>query len=605
MSFGGTSAVSKYDLLSSCMNSAVEEFESWGSDDWAQYNQEVESYAQEINPHGVSPEIHSQIQAGDQAFVHLSDIVTGMLTVDGQPFKFDGRQYLKGLYDQFERYPVGCRNLILIAGRQVEKSTTQAAKSVSLGMVNKAWKTLYVAPRFDQVTVFSQQRFKPMCEDSPQVMGTWVQPGRTLWQVGAKQFTNGSFFNFRSCFLSADNARGITADHLMIDEIQDIVPEAIPVLEQCQSHTRPEIRYNTYAGTAKGTSNIISRRYRNSCMFEWLVPCGGFENVGCRHWNIINEDIIQDDKYACSKCGRGINPHIGEWVAQRTELLDTRWGFRISQPMVPFKFHKDIVDVRDDPNTPRSSYLNEVLGLPYDEGTAGLTEADMQNACQEYGMLDLDTIKREFADRGLPVFAGVDYGTGEGVNPSYTVLTIGTLLHSGVFKVLWMRKLKNREAALAKQPELLDKFCRQAGVRWWGADYGFGAQNNARLASDEFRWDRVSGPNVLMEFQYVASKCWATWDQYTYRLDRNQAINRVIDAIKRPSRAQGIVFFNYGDFGDFLDDFTTVTMEYNETTNRTRWNHSLPDDALHSVLYAYHAAMQFHGVLVPTVVPKL
>ena len=605
MSFHGKVDSSLVELTEAALEQK-KDFTGWSSNEWQDYNDDMESAA-EAGLKPVSPETREKIASGAHAFVNLSDVVEGMLTVDGKPFSFTregDRRYLKGLYDLFSQYPQGCKNTILIAGRQVEKSTTQSAKSIALGLINPAYKTLYVAPRFDQVTVFSQQRFKPMCEDSLQLQGAWIQPSRTLWQVSAKQFTNGAFFNFRSCYHNADNARGITANHLLVDEIQDIVPDAIPVLEQCQSHSSEELQYNTYAGTPKSTSNIITKRWENSCQFEWLSPCGGFDGIGCNHWNFLDESIIQNDKYACTKCGKELDPHIGEWVPQRPSLLETRWGFRISQLMVPFKKHKDIIAVRNDPNIPRSSYLNECIGLPYDEGETGITREVLMNACQDYRMLTLEEIKLNYADRGLPVFGGVDYGTGIGVHPSYTVVTIGTLTHTNTFKVLWMRKLKHEEAALATQPRRIDGYFRKAGAAWIGCDWGFGAQSNERLIA-ELGWHRFGSHNLLLEFKYAGQTAEASWNGREYVVDRNQVMGRVIDSIRRPEKEWGIVFFNFEDIREFEDDFTSVYMEYNEKTGRTKYEHKLPDDGFHSVNYAFLASRQHRGLLVKTMLPQI
>lgn len=564
------------------------------AEDWLSLNAALERAADDLDI-DATPELSIAQQQ-----VNLTDLVSQYLTVDGKPFSFLGREYLRGVYDYFVDYPEGCRNILLLSSRQIEKSTTQSAKSCALAMANPAYKTLYIAPRYDQVIIFSQQRFKPMCEDSPQMMRTFVDPNKCLWQVKARQFTNGAFFNFRSCYLNADNARGISANHLLIDEIQDIVPDAIPVLEECQAHSPDNIKYNLYAGTPKSTANIITLRWENSCMFEWLTKCSG-----CNHWNMNDESIIQDDKYACARCGKAIDiRNDGVWVPKKPSLLHKRWGFRITQMMVPFKEHKHIVAKRDDPNISRAKYLNETLGLPYDEGEMGITDAVLERACKDYDMLQPADIVTKYKNKGFKIYAGVDYGTAEGSNPSFTVLTIGAMLANGIFRVLFMKKFKGSEADSVNELNLIDRLCRTAGVDWIGADWGHGAHQNARLERER-GWQRVGAQDVLMEFRYVTQKKEMTWNGKYYHIDRNQTMGRTIDAIRKCDELGGIQFFRYPQFTEFRPDLTTIYLEYNHERGTYSYQHQLPDDAFHSINYAYIAARQGSGLGLPSGLPSI
>ena len=598
--FGGTLNFSTLELFEQLIKK-TDPAEIDEAFNWEEYNKEVEELALAASEQAAATQARLvQDDTSERlAVTHISKIVGGFLTVDGQPFSFDGREYIKGLYDLVKEYPAGCRNQIWHTGRQVEKSTSQAAKSIALGIAVPAYKTLYITPRFDQVTVFSQQRFKPMCEDSKKIVGKWVKPSECLWQVGAKQFANGSFYNFRSCYLTADNSRGISANHLLIDEIQDILSENIPIVEQCQSHSSAELRFRTYAGTPKTNSNVITRRYQNSCQFEWLVKC-----EGCLHWNYLDENVIGPNFFECVRCHKQIYPKLGQWVPARPELLDKCWGFRIPQIMVPFKTHKDIKDLRDDPQTSRRQFYNECLGLPYDEGELVLTEKDMADASGAGDGQGMWTAEQayELARRNVPIFAGIDYGTAEGSTPSFTVITIGFMNTFEKFQVLYMEKLVGERANLAKQPGYLNRLMRAYGVRWVGADWGFGAPINQRLV-EEFGWARANAHHVLMEFQYVKQKNKANWSNKAnrYMIDRSQSMSDMIDAI----RNKKIVFFSYEELRPFVIDFTTIYIEFDDYHGTMRYDHQMPDDCFHSLNYAYSAALQYYGELTPRALPEV
>lgn len=564
--------------------------------DWTSYNKAAEQLAAEMAEEAQKnqQEALNDISPEDIALTTLSGIVAGLLTVDQAPFSFKGRDYIRGLYDLVEEYPIGCRNQIWQAGRQVEKSTTQSAKSIALGIAYPTYKTLYIAPRFDQVTVFSQQRFKPMCEDSKDIIGRWIDQHRMLWQVGAKQFMNGAFYNFRSCYLNADGARGISAHHLMIDEIQDVVSDAVPILEQTQSHASKEWKFNTYAGTPKTNSNVITRRFKNSCQFEWLIKCDH-----CNHWNFPDDNIVGERFFACVRCSREIYPAQGQWVPARPELLNKCWGFRLPQLIVPFKTHEDILATKHDPQVSRRQYFNECLGLAYDEGELVLVERDLIEACAAGDGQPMWAPSKAHS-MTIPKFMGIDYGTAEGEKPSWSVLTVGFMNAMGQFQVIFMEKLVGEKANLSKQPEYINKVARAFGVTWMGTDWGFGAPLNQRLV-DEFDWPRYDSRRILMEMQYVKQKLKAQWNPQAqrYMIDRNQAMTDLIDRI----RTKKVVFFHYDQFKNFTSDFTSIFIEFDPDHGTMKYDHDLPDDAFHSVNYAYMTALQYYGQLVNTSLP--
>lgn len=547
--------------------------------------------------------------AGAELTRRMVDLVEQFIYVDSKPFKFVNkersavydRSYLKPLYDFCADYPIGCRNQIWHTGRQVEKSTTQSGKAITLGAMFPAYKSLYVAPRFDQVTVFSSQRFRPMAEDSPALTEALVKPSKTLWQVGAKEFTNRSFYNFRSCYMTADGCRGISAHHLMIDEIQDILSDNIPVLEECQSHYGWEtgLRVRSYAGTPKTNNNPITRRYKLSCQFEWMTKCHA-----CNHWNFPDDNIIGQTSYVCTRCAREIYPQQhGMWVPQNRAALDKCWGFRLPQMVVPFKTHADIVEKRDDPNISRLKFYNECLGLPYDEGEVVLTEADIRSACEGGDpMMNPEQIKL-LANTGIPMFAGLDHGTGEGDHPSFTVLSIGHFIPAtSKFVVRYIKRFTGKDSALIHQPATITEICERAGVRMMMADWGFGAYQNARMVA-EMGWDWVRGTRVLMQCMYVRQREKAKFDSTSmkYLIDRNQSMIDCIDAIKRKS----ITFFNFQEFQQFMNDFTTIYLEYNDTYGTSKYDHIDPDDCFHAVNYAWMAGQQYFGNLVRPNMPTL
>lgn len=496
-------------------------------------------------------------------------------------------------------------------GFVTHNSTTLAGKAIVLGARNPAFFTLTIQPRFGQVKVFSQQRFGPMCEDSEALRKFWLS-NKCLWQVSAREFRNRSFWNFRSCFYSADAIRGVTAHHLQIDELQDIISDNIPVLEECQSHFPIHERFNLYAGTPKTTSNTLNLWWNESSQMEWLVSC-----THCSHYNYLDEKVIGLHHYICTRCGKQIYPRNGGWYPQKMSKVDECWGFRISQIMAPFMTHSEVKKKMDNPNISRRVFFNECLGLPYDEGELVLTKNDMMAACEP----DREASKPDTMWRWqVPICCGVDHGTGgysavdpvTGLGrqggrsrtlPSFTVVAFGAYCADGIFRIFKIVKFVGEMANLAKQPMLINDMIREWGGQWVMSDWGFGAQTNQSLITNH-NWQRMEdGTNpLLMEIQYVRSTKLVYFHptSYRYMVDRNYAIEQTVDAIK----CRKIRFFRWNEMEDYADDFTSIYVEYDHNLNRIKYDHILPDDCFHAVAYAYLCARQRAGNLVSTGVPN-
>jgi len=538
----------------------------------------------------------------------ISFYAEAFVTINRQPLSFAERPYLRWIYDWRKEYPIGSKNIVWVAGRQVEKTSTIAGKAVTLCITNPYFNVLAVEPRQDQTSLFSQQRFRPICEDSPIIYDGWVKSS-DLWQVGARQFANGSIVNFKSCYYSADPARGVSARMIILDEVQDLISDNIPILEQSMSHVEVPDRFRLYTGTPKTTSNTLNRLWKETCQFEWLVPC-----EGCSKSVYLDDKVIGKKGYICPKCGKPINIKSGSWQPLNPSRLDDAWGFRMPQMMVPFVSHADILKKLEDPNIPRKVFFNEVLGLSYDEGELVLTEMDVLQNCEAGRPMAKE---REIAQSVYFICAGIDHGTGgysptglgetmnrRGHMPSFTVVAFGAFVDRIHFKIFKIIRFTGEMSNLAFQPEIINKVVRDHGAKWVMSDWGFGAHTNAQLVQ-KHGWTvlEVPGQPTLLEAEYVTSSSAVSFhDQaFRYMVDRNTAIERTVGSIKRGE----ISFFRQEEMKEFLSDFTSTFVEYNIRTNRVRYDHTLPDDAFHAVVYCYLAALQRAGRLVPTGVPPI
>lgn len=493
------------------------------------------------------------------------------------PFSFNERRHMRRPYD------TPSRRVLLFCGRQVEKSTLLGNMALSYSCLVPSFKTLYVSPTSTQTKTFSTDRLKEPIETS-EVLKKFTT--RTLSQnIFEKQFVNHSKITLRHAFLNADRTRGIPAYALLIDELQDILSDNIPVIEQCTSHAPVQWRRFIYAGTPKSLDNTIEYYRANlSTQGEWVVPCDAHGGEAGRYWNILGEKNIGKKGLSCEKCGKLINPmhKDAQWAAQvqQDERHAPFESYRIPQLMVPWKPWDEIL--LDYHRYPRDKFYNEVLGISFDSGLRPLTRAHVQANCR-------DDIKVREAEKyhslsfAQPTFAGIDWGTGE---HTYTVITIGTYVDMK-FRIFYVHRFVGEDLDPVPQMEKIIELIRHYNVRVIGTDYGGGFDRNDALV-------RAFGPTRVMKYQYMArAKRKVEWDGRLrrWKVHRTEVMSDLFNAIKRKT------IFEFPAWEEFHEpygqDMLNIFSEYNKQLAMIQYSHSLdkPDDTFHSLLYCFLASM--------------
>lgn len=493
-------------------------------------------------------------------------------------FSFEGRRHLIRIYNS------GCKQILLFCARQVEKSTMLGNLALCYMSMVPAMRILYVSPSATQTTTFSNDRIKEPIETSPVLKKFTTQ--MLSANILEKQFVNRSKITLRYAFLNADRARGIPAWMLEVDEFQDVLGENIPVIEQCLAHAPERWRLRRYAGTPKSLDNNIEYlRVNSSTQNEWMVPHDCKSGEGGRHWNILGEKNIGKKGLICERCGTLIDPmHAdAQWVA------GVKWdpvkvpfeSYRISQLMVPWKPWHEILQQYE--KYPRDKFYNEVLGISYDSGLRPLTRAQIMSCCrQDLSMRNIESYRQ--LGYNQPVFAGIDWGTGE---HSYTVITLATYVESK-FRVFFWHRFVGEEIDPTVQINRICELIKFFNVKLIGCDYGGGYDRNHLLV-------REFGPRRVFTFQYMArthKRVW--WDGKMvpgrFKVARTEVMSDIFNAIKR----RQCEFPRWEEMMEpYAMDMTNIFSEYNETLRAIQYKHSQdkPDDSFHSLLYCWLVSM--------------
>lgn len=529
-------------------------------------------YRPPVNPESLlPPRPPIEVKLEDRDFRgSVSEFVQKYMMIDGKPFSFAQRQYLRPIYD--ESYPKSQRT-ILRTGRQVEKSTFLAMKQLAYVSVVPWFKTLYVSPSQMQTRQFSNDRVRVNATQSPFVAKLFR--GKTVSdQVFDKRLANGSSMYFRYAYLTPDRCRGLSADALFIDEIQDILTDNIPVIRECLSHS--EHKLEMYSGTPKTTSNAIEFYFNRSTQNEWLVRCRS-----CKYWNYLDINCVGDKSLICTKCGKVIYPTDGQWVCMNKE---GSWeGFRIPQLMVPWVEFSEIKQKQRDYST--AKFHNEVLGIPYDSGVKPITEAQLR-ACCTYGPMSINLDDRV---SGFPIFAGIDWGSGEGETPSWTVLSLGAFLRPPIFTIFFCRRFTGPEADLMKQVALIGQYLSKFQFKLSGADWGYGHYQNLQLRD---AW----GIQRVIEYEYTTQKVPLKFEpaNLRFKVDRTGIMSEYFHEIKQ----QRLQFFDWDEFKTFGQDYLNIDSEFNDNTGKMTYIHQpdKPDDSVHSNIYCWLAARHYYRI---------
>lgn len=500
-----------------------------------------------------------------------------------KPERAEYRNYLFDLYrDEHPR-------IVVVTGRQVEKSTMCRNKILADMNTNEGLIALYSAPRQEQVSRFSAERIKMGMRDS--------QGGILKDSILKKGKDTASFIQFDSkCSLylysawaDADAIRGISAQRVYLDEFQDCTAAARETIEETLSHA-PGRGMMYHFGTPKNSGSEFHRLWQQSDMKEWYVEC---QNKKCKHNqkitmnNIFKPDINKPAYFGCTKCKKELDRSKGKWVAENKSSSNVHYsGYHITQLICAWITADSILYKRATYSDQK--FNNEVLGEFHN--VFGKT-LDMQD------IMDCTDPQMAFPDKGHkgPNYMGVDWGSGTN---SFSVITI-----------IGVEEVKNPETG-KKEEKLAYRYVKKYN------DSGYGkvmkdmyaladAYNVENIVIDigdarrQFEELLVEFPNKIAACQYVlALKNPYKWDKKTriHTVDRSYLIEQVIDMFHKKK-----IIIPYDKLtiqvtdrlGWLFENLTSLEAEWVEpssgNTGYTRYLHSSPDDGFQSLAYAFLA----------------
>ena len=432
-----------------------------------------------------------------------------------------------------------------------------------------------------QAREFARVKLNELLSRSPRIRNILLNKsvGDINDSVFEKQFSNGSGITVSYMKENADRTRGYSADDLMLDEVQDMDPSEIPIVEEILSASLDPSRF--YTGTPKTLDNHIEHKWQLSTKHEVFFRC-----KSCRKLNSIGYRNIGKKGPICTSCG-GLLDIAGEhiWVPtyDRTGPEPYYLGARVPQPALllhagfPEKW-KDLLfkyETYDE-----SKFSNEVLGLSHSTGTRFLTLDDIINHCNGEVCLDMPT-ERTFRLYDMLVM-GIDW-SGDGVSEvsRNAVVILGRRAGDPKQRLQVVYKKIFPRGDMLKIVKDIVMIANLFRVRVVGADAGEGALNNSYIADS-------LGAHRVQPFRYGAYDLpiRMSKDMRTVYLDKTSAIDDIFKKIKEGQ-------FIFPPYETFKQETSDILAEFEMVTNSGRkvYTHSPndPDDWLHALTFAYNA----------------
>lgn len=520
-----------------------------------------------------------------------ADLAQSLIKVDGKQFSLYNYPMFRAIYNS------PAQSTLLMTCRQVGKSTTLATFNISESIAIDYFRTYFLAPTREQTHKFSTLRVGKMINFSPLIKESYTE-GETENRVNLRMFANGSEIAFSYAQEDADRCRGYSCDRLCMDEIQDMLLEAIePVVRECLSNS--DYKFITRCGTPKSLEHDIHEYWLSSTQTEWMMKC-----EGCNKYNFIRSTrSLGLEGPICTTCGKYLNPRNGRWVDMNPGAKIK--GFHISRPMMPksvpaawnTQAEKELAleewnDILDKLRGPRpyseGMFLNEVLGVSFSLGTRFLTKDDLLSACDGPAMSMKPSAE---AMHGIEdTVAGVDWSGGGTELLSTTVLwVLGKIRGTARYRTLYYQTFPGTEplkdvetiaAILGMMPNMRMVLC----------DAGEGNMNTEMLRK---KFDH----RKVFKLRYGDPKYHIKWNEEgrCYYANRTMCIDSLMSALKR----QEIQFTK--NQAAMETAFEHILAEYTHVTKMKKkvWRHSpsKPDDCLHALNFARIAAQRVSGTL--------
>ena len=516
---------------------------------------------------------------------------------EGHRISFKRRPWMPQIYDsEFQRrdkqYPR--RRVLLKTARQCEKSTQIGNKLLGNTALTSNMTALYVSSGTINTGEFVDERIENTIRISPRLQAV-IGKRALIDNKMTKRFLNNSRCLFRSAHLNANRVRGIPADLVAIDEIQDFIKDTIPVITAATKNSNlPLGPIWLFSGTPLSTENPIEQTWaKNSTQNVWLTRC-----TRCRTWNPPGPAQVTRHGMCCEKCGNALNPLAGQWVRMKESGDPTFEGYHLSQAMMPYTVidNEEMFQIRwrnfysdvHDQTVSEAQIKNELFGLSHDSGKKPITQEQLMR-CSDDPTLSMSEMlpDRVRLDPTFPKFAGIDFGEGSG-DGAYTVIHLG-YMNGDKMEVCFAKRYIGPEAEPGFVKRHLAQLIEGNNITLCICDAGHGWG-----MIDAIRENVSNGMNRVIPMEYNGMQANAMqWNgkKGMFQAHRTRWMSKIFSLLIRGD----IRLPRWVEYQEpFGEDILNIFADRSPKLRQMIYNHTATDDSFHSLLYMQTAKMYYY-----------
>lgn len=309
----------------------------------------------------------------------LAAWATRKIRLDGKPFRFDGHEYLRTIYDDTSSH------VVLSKAAQIGGTCWAVFRSIHacLSGLNVG----YYFPTKTDVLDFSKARINPLLAENEFLARVMTDTD----SAGLKRI--GEAYLYLRGMQSTVGMKSIPVDMLVFDELDETTPEMKTLTKERLAHS--DYKRIIELSNPSLPDYGIDEAYQRSDQRHWTLKCRG-----CGVWTALDQEFPRktgqevriilprpDGTFyrACPKCESELDLAAGEWVAEFPGR--PIHGYRISQL---FSSKVDPGEILHEYRTTRfpDRFYNLKIGIPWADLERRLDAPTVLALCGDEPMAD-------------------------------------------------------------------------------------------------------------------------------------------------------------------------------------------------------------------------
>jgi len=477
---------------------------------------------------------------------------------------------------------------VIRGSRQIAKSSTLIARQLILSHIIPNWSSMYIAPHMEYMKTYANKM-----REAERQFRYFKNVTGFRQNLQFKEYPNASSITMVRVDTSAADARSKTAEEIYLDEAQHFDATFLPEVEQVLR--AGQMKCKIIAGTSLTLDTFLEAKYQSGSQGTWHVRA-----MDGKHWincGVPEEvlPLIKIEGPTCPYTGKILNMSDGQYVHESPSRYENGFiSYHIPQILIPeyvTEYNQWLPVYQQLQEYTRlgqlKKYVQEVLGIPTEEGTGEISEDDIKKICTISETPESLQIRASKNYYNL-VVSGIDWG-GSDWNPadktkqSYTFHTVIGITSDLKFDILHMCKYAGMDYQSILQLIVKEHLSRKGS--YIASDFSAGSIYNLAL-------HQVPGmdPSKHFVFGYQApnyrllSKASHSNINNHYNINKTETITMLFDMIKDP--AGRLRCYSWDLARELLSDLLNLRRVPSDTAFIYRRHGSKPDDGLHSINFA-------------------